>query len=418
MLVVDNPLFLVPEKGESMEQSLIPGFVGLATLTLDGIRQTPAISLALRNRFVSIAVENPTMTSDLKQQIAVTTTAKFSERCPPSDWSILPPWTKPLPANAQTAGELARTVAVQVHEKSTVRDVALLAQASASVVGIVVGLALDSHVKTCQFDKDCLTTDAVADLIHQTIEEGPRQRFFYKGDRKAPMWQSIAALTVGSLTGTPLFFQGAPGCGKTEAVRSLSNNRPFGAQSPVYSVSCSAETAIEQFIGNLVFEKDGFRFIEGPLVQAARDGFLFLADEFNLLTLSVMIALISFLEARAGDEFFHPDVKGKIRITPRFACVATGNEDSERGRIPLPVFVLSQFRRLEVANPAPQHMDTLIEQIIDGNYPSVKRFGIVSANIRKFIDQLKETLHVTWSLRSVRRFLRRVHDCVGYRPEE
>jgi MoxR-like ATPase len=120
------------------------------------------------------------------------------------------------------------------------------------------------------------------------------QRFFFKGDRQTPMWRSIAALSVCSATGWPLFLQGAPGCGKTEAVRHFSSNRLFKERTPVYSVSCSVETTVEQFIGSQVFEKGGFQFVEGPLVQAAREGCVFMADEFNLLSPSVMTALIPF----------------------------------------------------------------------------------------------------------------------------
>jgi MoxR-like ATPase len=230
------------------------------------------------------------------------------------------------------------------------------------------------------------------------------------------MWQSIAALSICSAAGTPLFLQGAPGCGKTEAVRHFSANRTFNDRTPVYSVSCSVETSVEQFIGSQVFEKDGFRFVEGPLLQAAREGCVFLADEFNLLPPSVMVALIPFLEARFGDEFVHPDVRERIRIGHGFLFVATGNEDTERGRVRLPDFVLSQFRRLEVRNPNKENMEQLISQIIDADYPIAKQVCINPASIRLFIDSLKVILNVTWSLRSVRRLLRRVNDFAGFRP--
>jgi MoxR-like ATPase len=64
---------------------------------------------------------------------------------------------------------------------------------------------------------------------------------------------------------------------------------------------CSAETSIGQFIGSRVFEQGGFKFVEGPLIQVARERCLFLADEFNLLSPNVMISLVPFHEAHSGD---------------------------------------------------------------------------------------------------------------------
>jgi MoxR-like ATPase len=132
------------------------------------------------------------------------------------------------------------------------------------------------------------------------------QRFFFKGDRQAPVWQLIAVLIVSSATGVPLFLQGAPGCGKTESVRHFSRSRTFNEHMPVYSVSCSAETSIEQFIGSQVFEQGGFKFVEGPLIQAAREGCLFLADEFNLLPPNGMISSwwSSLSSGHQGDDLY------------------------------------------------------------------------------------------------------------------
>jgi hypothetical protein len=131
-----------------------------------------------------------------------------------------------------------------------------------------------------------------------------------------------------------------------------------------------------------------------------------------------MIALIPFLEARVGDTFFHPDMRDWIRIEKGFLFVATGNDDTERGRVQLPGFVLSQFHRLGVANPSNTDMEKLIGQIIEADYPRVKQIGIPPKSIRMFVETLKTILNVTWSLRSVRRFLRRVNDFTGFRPTD
>jgi MoxR-like ATPase len=411
--------FLVPEKGESPELDVKVGFVVIATLTINPRRQGPAVSLALRNRFVTIAVEAPVLVVPLREKIAQMAITSVSDHLASIDLSSLSSWAIPKVPDPSAVQDLVRVIGQAVPETATVRDIALLSRAARSVFGVIECKSCESHVQTCRLVPEELASEAVETLVHRTVNDGvPGQRFFFKGDRKAPMWQSMAALSVSSATGVPLFLQGAPGCGKTEAVRHFSSNRTFHDRTPVYSVSCSAETSIEQFIGSQVFEKGGFQFVEGPLIQAAKEGCVFLADEFNLLSPNVMIALIPFLEARVGDEFTHPDVRDQIRIAPGFLFVATGNEDTERGRVRLPDFVMSQLRRLEVANPCRADMEHLIGKIIEADYPKAKVMGVTPGGIRTFVETLKTVLNVTWSLRTVRRFLRRLNDFAGFRPAD
>jgi hypothetical protein len=107
------------------------------------------------------------------------------------------------------------------------------------------------------------------------------------------------------------------------------------------------------------------------------------------------------LEARVGDVFIHPDVRDKIRIEKGFLFVATGNEDTERGRAKLPGFVLSQFLRLEAANPSNIDMEKLIAQIIEADYPKAKQSNVLPRNIRLFAETLKNVLNIIWIVRKV-----------------
>jgi MoxR-like ATPase len=245
-----------------------------------------------------------------------------------------------------------------------------------------------------------LAFQATETLVERTVKDPVGgQRFFKKGDTKSGVWRTIAALVIASATGRPLFLQGAPGCGKTEGVRHFSSHRTFHSHTPVYSVSCSDETSAEQFLGSQVFEKSGFRFVEGPIVQAAREDCVFLADEVNLLPSNVMIALVPFLEARPGDSFFHPDVRDATMVAPAFLCSATGYDETERGRVRIPELVLGQLLRLHVKNPEEQQLEPWVKQIIQADYPKVQDTGIQGDQIRRFIDVLWEHLNIAWSPR-------------------
>ncbi|KAA6396296.1 MAG: hypothetical protein EZS28_008170, partial [Streblomastix strix] len=76
----DKAPFLVPEKGGCTEQQVEQGFVVVATLTTNPNRQEQAISLALRNRFVTIAVDPPELSDQLRTLIAQTDISKVAEK--------------------------------------------------------------------------------------------------------------------------------------------------------------------------------------------------------------------------------------------------------------------------------------------------------------------------------------------------
>jgi hypothetical protein len=98
-----------------------------------------------------------------------------------------------------------------------------------------------------------------------------------------------------------------------------------------------------------------------------------------------------------------------VLVSAGFLFVATGNNDNERGRIPLPGFILSHFTRPLVDNPNTDQLEGLIHQIIynDDAYRDLAGQGIRPGQIRKFMERMSEILHIPSSLRSIRRFLRR-----------
>jgi MoxR-like ATPase len=57
--------------------NVIPGFVVIASITTNSYLQNPAISLALSNRFMTIAAEFPEFNEELRFYIARATIKRF-----------------------------------------------------------------------------------------------------------------------------------------------------------------------------------------------------------------------------------------------------------------------------------------------------------------------------------------------------
>jgi MoxR-like ATPase len=79
-----------------------------------------------------------------------------------------------------------------------------------------------------------------------------------------------------------------------------------------------------------------------------REGVVFLADEFNLLTPSVMLALTPFLSAHPGEVVSSPALPEPVTVAVGFLFVATGNEESERGRVKFPEYLNNLLKTVKV----------------------------------------------------------------------
>jgi MoxR-like ATPase len=422
----ENHIF-IPEYDDDMKVPVKSGFVVIATLTLKDEVEKQSISFNLRNRFVTIAFESPRLTFEMRAKIAETVIDKLSARLAVLDIEILkdfPEWwgIRKTISKSDTKA-LAHAVATVSPETSTIKDISLIAHAGRTAWGVLICKTCEKHILGCQLNPEELESEGCANLVELTVRNPiVNQQFISKGDRKSPMWQLIAALSVCSATGVPLFVEGLPGCGKTEAVRYFSANRTFHDRIPVYSISCNAETSIEDFLGIRFFDQTGIRFVEGPLLQAVREGCIFLADNFPFLRHDVMTALIPFMEARVGDDVMtalsHREVSEIVRISPGFLFIATGNADMQESSQQISDSILSQFYRLKVSNPSGQSLEKVISEMIENDYPMARKIEISAVNIRKFVEILNDHLNVKWSLRTIRRFLRRVNEFVGYRPRD
>lgn len=73
---------------------------------------------------------------------------------------------------------------------------------------------------------------------------------------------------------------GDPGCGKTSIVEQFHARLRW----PIYKVSCSPDTEARDLIGQLQPMADGtLKWVDGPVLRAAREGTSVLLDEFNIL---------------------------------------------------------------------------------------------------------------------------------------
>jgi cobaltochelatase CobS len=117
---------------------------------------------------------------------------------------------------------------------------------------------------------------------------------------------------------------GDPGTGKT----SLTQQFHARLRWPLYQYGCSPSTEAFQLIGQLLpSQQAGLRWVDGPVLGAAREGTSVLLDEYNTMDPGQATGLNMLLE---GDSLTIPETGEVVHPRPGFRVFATENPVDSR----------------------------------------------------------------------------------------
>lgn len=109
------------------------------------------------------------------------------------------------------------------------------------------------------------------------------------------LWEDIL---VGVILKKPILLKGPSGSGKTKLAQSISEY----FNQPMHSVNCSVDLDAESLLGfKTIVQKDRqsvIEFIEGPVVQAMKEGHILYIDEINMAKPETLPILHSILDHR------------------------------------------------------------------------------------------------------------------------
>ncbi len=165
------------------------------------------------------------------------------------------------------------------------------------------------------------------------IEQQERQRRQYavevasliqEGGYVSPndyLWEDILLATT---LKKPVLLKGPSGSGKTKLAQSISHY----FQQPMHSVNCSVDLDAESLLGfKTIVQKDGhsvIEFVEGPVIQAMKQGHILYIDEINMAKLETLPILHSVLDHRRM--LTNPFTGEVIQAHEHFTVIAAINE--------------------------------------------------------------------------------------------
>ena len=135
----------------------------------------------------------------------------------------------------------------------------------------------------------------------------------------------VAALRAFAQTGLFVLLAGEPGAGKTALAEAAFPN--------LISVQCHGDMTVAHLVGtHLPTESGGWRWSDGPLTQAARQGVPLYLDEVNLMPMDVSGVLHSAMDGRGVVRIDDRPDTPIVRAVPGFYVIGAYNPGSLGGR--------------------------------------------------------------------------------------
>jgi len=256
-------------------------------------------------------------------------------------------------------------------------------------------------------DSKVYISEAIQKCLIDSMDKSELKDFYFEGSQSLKHY--ICIISIASMIGLPLIISGPTGVGKTQSIVAFSMIRQ-NCKRGYQMHSFHSSTRPSHFYGSVTFKDNQIMFNKGPLSSAFENGQVFIADEFNLSTQSLMKIVLPVLESSC-DYIYVPGVGEYLTKNQSFHFIACQNDLLTLGRNSTPISLLKKCR---IINYPEQTLDDL-QSIARSIYYEELQFNKVkiddALNTAHFISIYNQKYPTEqWSIRDFRKVLKRLQN--------
>ncbi len=185
----------------------------------------------------------------------------------------------------------------------------------------------------------------------------------------------------------PLMLKGPTGSGKSRFVEYMAHQ----LESRLVTISCHEETSATDLIGRYLIKGAETVWMDGPLTQAVKGGYIIYLDEIAEARPDVIVAIHSLTDHRRE---LYVDKLGEVYMAAKgFMLVASFNPGYQRGYKELKPSTLQRFSAVSFGYPTPEVETHILSQETGLDDNTAKKLVIIANKIRNLKELgLTETI--------------------------
>lgn len=213
--------------------------------------------------------------------------------------------------------------------------------------------------------------------IGETARTSPEEPFYL------PVSDEVSLFEAAYSDRTPVLLKGPTGTGKTRFLEymasRLSNTGQEGTVN-LTTVSCQEDLTASDLLGRFLLEKDGTRWVDGPLTNSVRNGGICYLDEVVEARKDVMVVVHSLTDHRR----FLPIAKldTVIEAHPSFLLVISYNPGYQTSIKDLKHSTRQRFVAIDFNYPTPELEREILIREGGANPEIAERLSLLAANLR------------------------------------
>lgn len=219
------------------------------------------------------------------------------------------------------------------------------------------------------------------------IHSAEDERLIGSGGYLSPNEHLLSDVLIAVSLKKPVLLKGPTGAGKTKLAETVSQ---FFSQ-PVQSINCSVDLDAEALLGfkTIVLHEgvNSIEFVEGPVINAMKQGHILYIDEINMAKSETLPILHSVLDHRRM--LTNPFTGEVIMAHPDFSVIAAINE-GYIGTTPMNEALKNRFVSFSVPYITGELLATLLEELFPAASNELKAVMLHLAE--DLIEQVKQGL--------------------------